>query len=164
MKNKKTIKKVLIILLIAVALLILYSLFASQENSRKKIGGLSSLIGSGTQGQVKETDVTLANAEILKILGSIQNIELQDDIFVNPIFKELKDTHFSIPKPVKIGRTNPFRPIGYEGLQPSQAGESILDDINQYNNQNSSGQSFFENTQSLGSNELENLDALDTNL
>ena len=67
-------------------------------------------------GQVKETDTSLANAEILRILGNIQNISLNDDIFTNPVFQALEDSRFVIPKPVRIGRPNPFLPIGFDSI------------------------------------------------
>ncbi len=113
MNNKKTIKKILIVLGIAIALLIAYA-FINTKKSTNKNNSLSSLLNNSTLGQIKETDTKLANAEILKILGNIKNIKLNDDIFTNPIFKELKDSHFTIPKPLVIGRQNPFLPIGFE--------------------------------------------------
>ncbi len=113
MNDKKTIKKILLGLLVAIALLVGYSFFSQKDNTQS-LGGLSSLLNSSALGQIQETDVKLANAEILKILGSIQNIELKDDIFTSPIFKKLKDSNFIIPKPVRIGRVNPFLPIGFD--------------------------------------------------
>lgn len=124
MNSKKTIKKILLALLFAIILLAGYAFFTNQGGVQGSVNTstLSSLIGSGTTGQVPETDVSLANTEILKILGSIKNIELRDDIFTNPIFKELKDAQFSIPKPTKVGRTNPFLPIGFDRLSGSESG------------------------------------------
>ncbi|MGB0925220.1 MAG: hypothetical protein ACPGTS_00755 [Minisyncoccia bacterium] len=120
MKNKKTIQKILIALLVAIVLLVAYAMLAPKpDGSGSGSSALSSLTGSSPFGQVQETDATLANAEILKILGSIQNIELRDDIFTNPVFRTLKDTQFSIPKPTKIGRPNPFLPIGFDTLSPT---------------------------------------------
>lgn len=120
MKNKKTIQNILIGLVIAIVLLVVYAIFIAPQSatSTSSSSGLSSLAGASPFGKVKETDATLANAEILKILGSIQNIELRDDIFTNPVFKTLKDTQFSVPKPTKIGRPNPFLPIGFDTLTP----------------------------------------------
>ena len=117
MKNKKTIKNILIGLVVAVALLVGYSIISGDTGSSG--GGstsLSSLIGSGSFGQIQESNTDLANVEILRILGSIQNINLDDDIFSNPVFRELEDSRFTIPKPVRIGRPNPFLPIGFDSL------------------------------------------------
>lgn len=133
MNSKKTIKKILIILVVAVVILAGYAFFTTQAGSNNS--SLSSLINSGNTGQIKETNVALANTEILKILGSIKNIELQDDIFSNPVFKQLQDTQFTIPKPTQIGRTNPFLPIGYDTFSQtsSQVAEETIDPNNIFN-------------------------------
>ncbi len=162
MNSKKTIKNILLVLLVAVVGLVVYAAFNSSDSKKEQIrGSLTSMLSQGAA--LQETDVTLANAEILKILGSIQNIELEDDIFANPIFKELKQTDFSIPKPVRIGRKNPFSPIGYDTSSSTVANSRSYDDINRYNSQNNqdSNNFFEENTSSQGSlDEMQNLDIL----
>ena len=117
MKNKKTIKNIIIALVVAIVLIGVYAAITSNnEEGSTSSSSLSSLTGSGTLGQVKETDTSLANAEILRILGNIQNISLNDDIFTNPVFQALEDSRFVIPKPVRIGRPNPFLPIGFDSI------------------------------------------------
>jgi len=117
MKNKKTIRNILLGLLVAIALLVGYSIIAGDQGGTNNSGSsLTSLIGSGSLGQIQESNTDLANAEILRILGSIQNINLEDDIFQNPVFRELEDSRFTIPKPIRIGRPNPFLPIGFDSL------------------------------------------------
>jgi len=113
MKNKKTIKNIIIGLVVAIIGLAVYS-FLNPSEDQGDSSSLTSLLASGSFGQVQETDTDLANAEILRILGNIQNITLDDDIFTNPVFRELEDSRFSIPKPIRIGRPNPFRPIGFD--------------------------------------------------
>lgn len=115
MKNTQTIKKILIGLLVAVALLVGYSVINQQDSEGGVgFGSLSSVLQGDTN--VDEKEVQLANSEILTILGSIQNIELDDDIFSNPVFRDLRDTRFTIPKPIQIGRPNPFLPIGFDSV------------------------------------------------
>jgi hypothetical protein len=116
MKNKGTIKKILIALVIAVLLLGVYSVITGTDETTGGVSSLSSLVGQGNLGQVQETDTALANAEILRILGSIETISLDDDIFSNPVFRELEDSRFTIPNPTRIGRPNPFRPIGFDSF------------------------------------------------
>lgn len=117
MKNKKTIKNIIIVLIVAIVLVGVYAAISSNnEGNGISTSSLSSLTKSGSLGQVKETDTSLANAEILRILGSIQNISLDDDIFTNPVFQALEDSRFVIPKPVRIGRPNPFLPIGFDDI------------------------------------------------
>ncbi len=71
--------------------------------------------------------------EILRILGSIQNISLEDDIFQNPVFRELVESGFVIPRPVRIGRPNPFLPIGFDSvtIQTNSSTEIIIPDSTQ---------------------------------
>lgn len=114
MNNKKTIQRILIGLLIAIALLVGYS-FVNQGNQEEGESGSLLSIFQDT-GEINDTDVQLANSEILRILGNIQNIDLNDDIFSNPVFRDLRDTRFTIPKPLRIGRPNPFLPIGFDDV------------------------------------------------
>lgn len=132
MNDKKTIKKILFGLLIAIALLVVYSVLVPQDDSQTAQGSssLSSLLDDSSLGQIKEADTKVANAEILKILGNIQHIELRDDIFSNPVFRKLEDSEFTIPKPVVIGRPNPFLPIGYDIILNTQKQNDIIIDDN----------------------------------
>jgi hypothetical protein len=117
MNSSKTIKNIIIVLFIAVALLVVYSMVNSKGQEAGGTTGLTSsnLTSAFTNSpRVDDSEVQLANTEILKVLGSIQNIELRDDIFSNPVFRDLRDTRFSIPKPTNIGRPNPFLPIGFD--------------------------------------------------
>lgn len=116
MKNKGTIKKILIGLVVAVLLLAAYAALNSEVETSTGTSSLSSLVGQGSLGQVQETDTALANAEILRILGSIESITLDDDIFTDPVFRELEDSRFTIPKPTRIGRPNPFLAIGFDSF------------------------------------------------
>lgn len=125
MKDKKTIKKIIIGLLVAVVLLGLYSVFVpSQDDTQgSSTSTLTSLLNSSVLGQVQESDIALANGEILRVLGSIESIDLDDDIFSNPVFRLLEDSRFSIPSPARIGRENPFIPSGYDAIAAAQAAQ-----------------------------------------
>jgi len=125
MNDKKTIRNILIGLGIVIAALFAYSIIAPSESldgSTKT--GLASLLDSSALEQIEETDANAENAKILKVLGGIQNIQLKDDIFINPVFKKLKDSNFNIPNPVIVGRQNPFLPIGFEALLSSPVVDS----------------------------------------
>ncbi len=132
MKNKKTIQKIFIGLVIAVVLLVAYAVLNGNSVDRNN-STLSSSIKSGSLGQIQETDTALANAEILRILGAIKDINLEDDIFTNPVFKELVDSRFSIPRPLRIGRPNPFFPIGFDSIAESNQA-SVEESSNNLNN------------------------------
>ncbi len=137
MNSSKTIKNIIIVLFVAVALLVVYSMInsKSQETGGTTTGLTSSNLTSAftNSPEVDDSEVQLANTEILKVLGSIQNIELRDDIFSNPVFRDLRDTRFSIPKPTNIGRPNPFLPIGFDDnsiqtvLQETPAEEPVAE-------------------------------------
>lgn len=119
MKDKNIIKKIMIALLVVILLIAAYATFnelTNSDNEKISSSSLSSLVGLNQVGQIQETEVVIENAEILRVLGSIQSIKLNDNIFSNPVFLELKDSRFTIPKPSLIGRANPFRPIGVEKL------------------------------------------------
>lgn len=119
MNSKKTIQKILIGLAIAVVLLIAYAVVNKSDTSDISTSTLSSLRNIGAAGDIQETDTALKNAEILKVLGSVQGIELNDEIFINPVFRLLVDSRFTIPKPLRIGRPNPFLPIGFDAIAQS---------------------------------------------
>ena len=125
MKDKKVVKKIIIGLLIAIVLLGLYSVFAPSQDDTGSGSTLTSLLNSSVLGQVEETDIALANAEILRVLGSIESIDLDDDIFSNPVFRLLQDSRFSIPSPARIGRENPFLPSGFDAIANAQANSSF---------------------------------------
>ncbi len=128
MKSKKTIKNILIGLVIAVALLIVYSLVAAPaSNTTGGNNSLSSLLQSSSFGRIEENQANLANAEILRILGSIKSISLEDDIFSNPAFAQLNDTQFTIPSPLRVGRPNPFLPIGFDAIFEAQSSSDLSD-------------------------------------
>ncbi len=133
MKTKKTIKQILVALGVAFGALVLYAVFSGGFQAKPSkggvTGGLVSTQGKSTTGIIQETDVEAANAQILKVLGSVNKIELNDEILSNPIFRQLKDSRFSIPRPVRIGRPNPFAPIGVEFLSPEDGdgyGEEVV--------------------------------------
>lgn len=113
MNSKKTIQRILIILFIAVVILVGYSIVNQGEGNQEfSASSLRSAFEGGQE--VDDSGVQLVNSEILEVLGSIQNIQLDDDIFSNPVFRDLRDTRFTIPRPIQIGRPNPFLPIGFD--------------------------------------------------
>ncbi len=129
MSSKKTIQNILIGLLVAVALLVGYSLINEEAGEDVSAGQLLSIFEE--TGSVDDGEIQLANQEILRILSNIQNIELKEDIFKNPVFRDLRDTRFTIPRPTSIGRPNPFLPIGFDdvSIQEVQDIEPVVEEI-----------------------------------
>ena len=114
MKNKKTIRNIILGLFGAILLVAAYAFVNGNPDVPTDTGTLSSIVSSDTYGQIKETDTQLANADILRILGNIRTIQLEDEIFSNPVFGLLEDSRFRIPAPGPAGRPNPFLPIGFD--------------------------------------------------
>ena len=52
--------------------------------------------------------------ELLKILLSLNNIKLDDEIFSSPLFMNLQDMTITLPDVGGKGRKNPFAPIGFD--------------------------------------------------
>lgn len=127
MKDKKVIKNIIILLVVAIIGLVLYSVFVPSKDDTGATGSLTSILNTSILGQVSETDVTSANREILRVLGSVENISLDDDIFSNPVFDLLQDSRFSIPSPARIGRPNPFLPSGFDAIASAQTDISNID-------------------------------------
>ncbi len=125
MKNKKTIKQILVALGLAIGILILYAVFSGGFSQPQIQGGLTSKTGKPISGVIQGDDFTVANEKILKILGSVSDIDLNDDIFSNPLFRQLRDTHFTIPRPIRIGRPNPFASIGAELITITQQQQGV---------------------------------------
>lgn len=124
MKGKGGIQKIMMLLGLAIVGLVVYSIFVAPSGDQNGSSGLTSTIKTGAFGKVQESDVSLANAEILRVLGNIEDIELGDDIFTNPVFAQLREGGKPIPKPRRIGRPNPFKAIGFESIS-SSLGQSI---------------------------------------
>lgn len=122
MKKKSPIKNIFIGFFVVLVLLIAYAAMNTEEGVEGGTSTLTSLLSANSLGEIQDTDTALANAEILRILGSIKDIQLEADIFDNPLFRELEDGQFIIPNPRTIGRPNPFLPIGFNSFStPSQS-------------------------------------------
>lgn len=65
-----------------------------------------------SQEQVKGKD-------LLKVLLSLNNIKLDDEIFSSPLFTSLEDFTLTLPSSGPIGRRNPFAPIGSDEVRSS---------------------------------------------
>lgn len=139
MKNKKTIRNIIIGLFVAIVLVAGYAFVNGNPDVPTDSGTLSSIVNSDTYGQIKETDTQLANADILRILGNIRTIALDDEIFSNPVFAMLEDSRFRIPAPGPAGRPNPFLPIGFDFAANSQFQNETLPDSSLSGGAGSSG-------------------------
>lgn len=114
----KTLKKIIIILVIFALVGVGASLFLGGES--ETANQLQSL-GSGTTAapltQNATTNTSVAdteeiNREFISMLLNLQTINLEDDIFSEPAFQALVDNTVRLNQPGNQGRPNPFAPIG----------------------------------------------------
>lgn len=110
--SRRTIINLTILILALIVAFVAYRAFLSKRKDAD-----SSQVGLVASSEI-ETDRVAAADEFLGILLSLQQIELRDDLFREPLFRSLKD--FSKPlRPQIPGRVNPFAPIGVGGRPSS---------------------------------------------
>lgn len=111
--KKASIKNLIIIVGIVVVLLVLYVLFVKPSGSPSSSTLSSSQTGeTPLQPQTSPSSVSSAGDSLLRILNNLEGLELNDSIFFNPAFGELRDISIPLVKEGNAGRRNPFAPIG----------------------------------------------------
>jgi len=124
-KKNKNVTYILVGLVIAIVILIVYAMFAPSQQTVDQNGLQSVVDGARAGSRIGDLDsnqAQLANSQILSVLSNIKNIQLEDDIFANPVFRDLRDSQLSIPDPVQIGRPNPFIPYGFDSFDATSQG------------------------------------------
>lgn len=58
--------------------------------------------------------------DLLRVLLSLNNIKLDEEIFSSDLFTSLEDFTIVLPDAGPSGRKNPFVPIGKEGATPKE--------------------------------------------
>jgi hypothetical protein len=113
----KTLKKIIIVLVVLVVIGIGASFFTSDSSFQNPLQ--STLTGdtaapltqnaTTNQGLVNTEEI---NREFVSTLLNLQAINLNDDIFSEPAFTVLVDNTVRLNQPGNEGRLNPFAPIG----------------------------------------------------
>jgi hypothetical protein len=106
MKNLK--KIIIFIVLIGVAVLAFVLL-----QPKKAPEGVVSLVNTENQ-NANTTDSV--GADFLTLLLSVKNIKLEDSIFSDKAFMNLKDSSIVLIPDGTEGRTNPFAPLGQDAV------------------------------------------------
>jgi hypothetical protein len=106
MKNLK--KIIIFIVLIGVAVLAFVLL-----QPKKAPEGVVSLVNTENQ-TANATDSV--GADFLTLLLSVKNIKLEDSIFSDKAFMNLKDSSIVLIPDGTEGRTNPFAPLGQDAV------------------------------------------------
>lgn len=108
-----------IIIFIAIALILgLGYLFLTKKEE------VPDLIATNSSQNTIDTSKDLANYQVvantLPVLLSIQDIKLDDSIFLDPSFQNLKDSSIILKPDGNEGRPNPFAPIGFDIYENEQ--------------------------------------------
>ncbi|MBI2099815.1 MAG: hypothetical protein HYT48_00535 [Candidatus Vogelbacteria bacterium] len=113
MLNQKVIFKIVIAAVVLVALWFGYRLFFPKPAAETEPPGLVAAgYLSGAGGQQEVTD------EFLRILNSLQGVELKGDLFSTDFFQSLNDIPIILPE-ITPGRPNPFAPLGFGAVRAS---------------------------------------------
>ncbi len=119
------IKNIIIFAGIFILLVVGYVVFFKKDNTQTPaLVTTSGVAGSSTQSTVAGGDV---GREFLTTLLNLQNIKLDDSIFTNTAFLNLKDFELTLIQETNPGRTNPFLPLGTDsGSTNSSVGTTII--------------------------------------
>lgn len=110
--QKSTIKNIIIVVVVIVALFIAYSMFLKPDGTKTAGTLASQQTGQSATIPIMESETTAEADTLLRLLTSLENLELNDSIFFNPAFKALRDIGIPLVKEGNAGRRNPFAPIG----------------------------------------------------
>ncbi len=102
MQNSRT-RKILIFTLVFVGAFFVYTFFFTGDSKPALIAEKPLLQQENVKGK-----------ELLKVLLSLNNIRLDEEIFSSPTFTSLEDFTIVLPDFGTSGRENPFAPIGLE--------------------------------------------------
>ena len=103
MQDSRT-RKILIFALVFVGAFFIYTFFFTGNSSKPVLNAEKPLL---QQENVK-------GKELLKVLLSLNNIKLDEEIFSSSLFASLEDFTIVLPDIGVSGRKNPFAPIGLE--------------------------------------------------
>lgn len=103
------IKNILIFVVIAAALILAYIFFFKKDASQSN---LTSTFGTSSLPAETQTQATMIDTEFLSILLSIKDIKLNDSMFADTAFLNLRDSSITLTPDGTEGRSNPFALIG----------------------------------------------------
>lgn len=145
----KTIKKIILIILILVLIGIGASFFAGNssqiQNPLQSVitGDIATPLAQNNTGVSVNTEQI--NREFVSMLLNLQSITLTNDIFSEPAFAALIDNTVRLNQPGNEGRPNPFAPIGSDALsnstttsQPASVSDAV-DSMNQSSSNTAAG-------------------------
>ncbi len=119
------IKNIIIFTVIAVLLILTYIFFIKPSPEEKS---LVSYPASNTELPNTNTldQNSLITQDLLSVLLSVKSIKLDDAIFSDEAFINLKDSSILLTSPGDEGRLNPFAPIGFDIITTPVIAPSVL--------------------------------------
>ena len=123
MKKSFIIKLLLLVVVFVAALLIYRFFFVSGDNSQTSTG-LTAVAGAGANtGSLG--DITAQSDDFIKLLGRLQSIQLNSDVFNTLAWKSLQSFRQDLPEQLK-GRRNPFLVFGGDSGGVSTATTTLV--------------------------------------
>lgn len=117
MKQKLT-KNILIGAVVIIVLVVIGFIIAKKFKNPAPRTSSSSLVSETGQapipGTQPKTEVSILSDELFLLLGSLENLSLDDSVLFNPAFRALRDISIPLLREGNQGRPNPFSPLGVD--------------------------------------------------
>ena len=112
------IKNILIFVIIATVFILLYVFFFKKDSDEANL--ISDPLGSILLAESSEfsAENSLITQDFLTLLLSVKNIKLDDSIFSDTAFANLRDSSIVLTPDGNEGRPNPFAPFGADSVIP----------------------------------------------
>jgi regulatory protein YycI of two-component signal transduction system YycFG len=107
------IKNIIIFTVIAALLILAYIFFIKPSPEEKSLVSYSPLNTELPNTNTLDQN-SLITQDLLSVLLSVKSIKLDDAIFSDEAFINLKDSSILLTSPGDEGRLNPFAPIGFD--------------------------------------------------
>lgn len=103
---------VAVIIVIVIAFVVINNMKSKNPSSDSALSSSSGNVTTTRSSTASQTEVENFSNELLRLLGSLENLTLNDSLFFNPAFDQLTDITIPLRKEGNQGRRNPFSPIG----------------------------------------------------
>jgi hypothetical protein len=127
-KMNSKIKNIIIISVVAVLLILIYIFFIKPAPAEQNL--VSSASQSAVSGDTTIPDQnSLISKDFLSLLLSVKSIKLDDSIFSDGAFLNLKDSTISLTPTGDEGRPNPFAPIGFDAVVAPPPANTVVSPV-----------------------------------
>lgn len=117
-------RNIIIVLVILVVGILVYGMFFSSGlEYRTEFGDMFSSLESSDDGEI---DGTTLNSNVLAVLRSVENIDLENTVFNKTAFSSLVDKSITLPEISAVGRENIFAPLETTVDTAITPGETVI--------------------------------------